>query len=169
MFLSCCSPMSTNVSCILPFIVFQANSLRLCERPPSGDAFKHPAGDANAPGLCKVFETGSNVDAVAIDAGLVKDDVTLVDAYAELHEATFFYIRIALRHRPLDCHCTLGGVHHAAKLGQDTVTGGINDAAAVLLNHGDHHGLMLLEAANRVGFIHAHRALYPAMSAARIA
>jgi len=93
----------------------------------------------------------------------------LIDADAKAHPASFLYVSIALRHGPLDCHCTLGGVHDAAKHGQDTITGGVNDATAVLLDHGEQDRLVLLESANRVGFIRAMRALYPAMSAARIA
>jgi hypothetical protein len=68
----------------------------------------------------------------------------LVDADAKAHAASFFYVNIALRHFPLDCHRTFGCVHDAAKLRQDTVTSGVNDATAVLLDHGEYGGLMLL-------------------------
>src|SRR5262245_17802795 len=122
----------------------------------AADVFIHLAGDANAPGLCKVFETRSDVDAVAIDAGVVKDDITLIDTDAETHATSFFYISIALRHRSLDRHRTFGCAHDAAKLRQDTVTSGVNDAAAVLLDHREYDSLMLLETANRIGFIRAH-------------
>jgi len=47
-------------------------------------------------------------------------------------------------------------VNDAAKLRQNPVAGGVNDAAAVLLDHGKHDRVMLLETANRAGFICAH-------------
>src|SRR5262245_1345100 len=89
-------------------------------------------------------------------SGLVNDDVTLVEADAEAHAVSFFYVSIALRHCPLDCHRALGCVHNTAKLRQDPITSGVNDAAAVLFDHGEHDGLMLLEITNRAGVIRAH-------------
>src|SRR5262245_11158039 len=129
----------------------QRRSRYLC-----GDLFIHLAGDTNSTGLCKAFETGSDVDAVAIDARVVKDDVTLIDADAKAHAARFFYVCIALRHCSLNCHPTLDCVHDAAKLRHDTVTSGVNEAAAVLRDHGEYDSLMLLETANRAGFICTH-------------
>jgi hypothetical protein len=48
---------------------------------------EHLAGDADAAGLRDPFEPRRDVDAVAIDPGLVVDDVTQVDADAEAHAA----------------------------------------------------------------------------------
>src|SRR4029450_5094079 len=122
----------------------------------AADVFIHPAGDANAPGLCKVFETGSDVDAVAIDTGVVKDDITLIDADAEAHAASLFHVGIALRHNPLDRHRALDCVHDAAELSEDPIACRVNYAAAVLLDHGEYDGLMPLETANCIGLIRAH-------------
>src|SRR5262245_42647265 len=122
----------------------------------AADVFIHLAADADTPWLGKVFEAGSDVDAVAIDADIVKYDITLVDANAEAHAASFVYISIALRHCPLDCYRALDCVHDAAELSEDAVTGGVNDTASVLFDHGENDGLMLLETANRVPFIRAH-------------
>jgi len=99
------------------------------ELHPTAYVLIHLAGDADPPWLGKVFEAGSDVGAVAIDAGIVKDNVTLIDADTQAHEARFVYASISLRHRPLDFYCTLGCVNDAAKLRQDPVAGGVNDAA----------------------------------------
>src|SRR5215467_9624777 len=98
----------------------------------------HLAGDANAPRLRNRFETSGNVDAIAVDAGVVKDNVTLIDPNAEMDTAGFFYSSIALRHRPLDCHRALNCIHYTAELCKDPVAGGINDAAAVLCDYGEY-------------------------------
>jgi hypothetical protein len=80
----------------------------------------------------------------------------LIDADAKAHAASVFHVGIALRHCPLDRHGALDCIHDAAKLSQDAVTGGVNDAAAVPFDHWEYDGLVLLETANRVGFIRAH-------------
>jgi hypothetical protein len=55
-----------------------------------------------AASLCDALQPGSNVDAVAIDAGLVVDYVTDIDADAELHAALRLDCGIALCHLGLD-------------------------------------------------------------------
>ena len=85
----------TEVSLTRSAIRSRCRSLR---GPNTANLVIHLAGDAAAAGLCKAFETGSHVDAVAIDTGIVKDDVTLIDADAEAqaamnsvrHERPFF-------------------------------------------------------------------------------
>src|SRR5215813_10375873 len=60
---------------------------------PAFDVEQHPAaivhlaGDANAPRLRNRFETGGNVDAIAVDAGVVKDNVALIDPNAAFTSA----------------------------------------------------------------------------------
>src|SRR5262249_41874815 len=82
----------------------------------AADVFMHLAGDANASRLCDAFKSGSNVDAVAVDAGVVKDDVTLIDADAEAQAAVFFHVSIALRHDTLDRHRALDRAQDTAEL-----------------------------------------------------
>src|SRR5215831_5100000 len=122
----------------------------------AGDVFIYLARDANPPRLRHGLETSSDVDAIAVDARLVKDDITLIDADAEVHPAGLFYPSIALRHRSLDCHRALCCIHYTAELCEDPVAGGINDAAAVLCDYGEYGRLMRLEAPNRAGFIRPH-------------
>jgi len=71
------------------------------ELHPTAYVLIHLAGDADPPGSAR-FRGGSDVDAVGIDAGIVKDNVTLIDADTEALEAWFVYISISLRHRPLE-------------------------------------------------------------------
>jgi hypothetical protein len=47
-------------------------------------------------------------------------------------------------------------IYHARELGKDTVTGCVNDAAAVLTDHGQDHGLVRLEIADSRFVISAH-------------
>ena len=89
----------------------------------AGDVFINLAGYANAARLSNGLETSSDVDAIAVDAGVIKDNVALVDPDAEPHAAGFLYTSIALRHRSLDCHRTLGGAHDTAELCEDPIAG----------------------------------------------
>jgi hypothetical protein len=57
----------------------------------AGNFFVHLAGDANPPRLRNRFETSGNVDAIAVDACVVKDNVAVIDSNAEVHTAGFFY------------------------------------------------------------------------------
>jgi hypothetical protein len=63
----------TNASCILP--AMSSNTLREIQMPPGSARFSRRAV-----------------------AGVVKDDVTLIDADAKAHAASFFYLSVALRH-----------------------------------------------------------------------
>ncbi len=87
----------------------------------AADVFVDPAGDTNSAGLCKAFEMGSELDAVAINAGCVRDDITLIEADAEAHAASLFHVGITPRHRSLDCDRALGCVHDATKLCEDPI------------------------------------------------
>src|SRR5262249_21751119 len=87
----------------------------------------------------------------------VKNDVTLIDADAEAHAANFFYISIALRHSSLDRYRALSCVHDATKFCEDPITGGVNDAAAVLFDHGEYDGLMFFEVANGAVLVSPHQ------------
>src|SRR5215831_16931405 len=59
----------------------------------------HLARDANAPRLRNRFEASSNVDAIAVDAGAVENNVTLIDPNAEVYAAGSFYASITPCHR----------------------------------------------------------------------
>ena len=92
------------------------------------------AGDADAAGLRDALEPRRNVDAVAVDPGFVVDNITQIDADAELHAARRRHPFVARRHDGLDLDRALGRADHARELGQDAVAGGVDDAAAVVAN-----------------------------------
>jgi len=72
------------------------------------------------------FETGSDVHAIAIETGIIEDDITLVYANPELHLTRRLNRCIALRHILLDGHRTLECVEDAGKLSENTVASRIN-------------------------------------------
>ena len=119
---------------------------------------EHLTGDADATGLRDAFEPGRDVDAVAVDPGLVVDDVAQVDADAEEHAARFGHPLVARRHDGLDLDRALGRVDHAGELGQDAVAGGIDDPTAVTADQGQNHGLMPLEITDRRRLVLPHEA-----------
>src|SRR5204863_335910 len=95
---------------------------------------EHLAGDADTARFRDALEPSRDIDAVAVDPGLVVDDVTQVDADAEPHAARLGHPLVACRHDGLDLDRALGRVDHARELGQDAVPRGVDDAAAVAAN-----------------------------------
>ena len=81
------------------------------------------------------------------------DDITQVDADAELHAARLGHLLVARRHDGLDLDRALGRVDHARELGQDAVPGGVDDAAAVAADQGQDRRLVPLEVADRRGLV----------------
>ena len=90
------------------------------------------------------MEPSRDVDAIAVDARVVKYNVTLIYADAEVHAAVFVHANIALRHRPLDCHRTLGGIQNATELREYSIARGVYNAAAVTGDHRQYDCLMRL-------------------------
>src|SRR5262249_630254 len=116
----------------------------------------HLTGDANAPRLCNAFKSSSDVDTIAVDASIVKNDVTQIDADADAHAAGVFHVGIALRHNPLDRHCALDCAHDTPKLSEDPIAGSVNDATTMLCDDGEHDGLVRLQIADGCLLIGTH-------------
>src|SRR3990170_7466276 len=93
------------------------------------------------------FEPGRDVDAGAVDPGLVVDDVPEVDADAEQHPAMLGHLLVARRHHALDLDRARGRADHAGKLGEDAIAGRVDDAAAIPAHQRQDHGLVALEVA----------------------
>ena len=140
MFLSCCAPRSVKVSGSF----FAPVRTQL-------------ARDADAARLGDALQACGDVDAVAVDARLVVDDIAEVDADAELHPTICFDGGVALGHRLLDGDRALDRVHDAGELGEDAVAGRVDDAAAVLGDHRQHDRLMRLEVADGTRLVSAHQ------------
>src|SRR5262245_17880811 len=69
--------------------------------------------DVNAPRLCDAFQAGRDVDALAINALRVVDDVPNIDAHAELHASRLLEWCVTLSHRVLNGDCAFERTHNA--------------------------------------------------------
>jgi hypothetical protein len=88
---------------------------------------------------------------------MVIDHVADIDADAELHAALGLNWGIALCHRGLDGERAFDRVHHAGKLGENAVSGGIDNAPGKFADHREHDRLVRFEIAHRARFIRAHQ------------
>src|SRR5262249_49382822 len=91
----------------------------------------HPA-DANPARLGESFEARSDVDPVAVDVPLFDDDIAQIDADAKLDALICRDFVIALARGALDRHRTSHRFDDAGKFHQQSVAGGLDDAAFVL-------------------------------------
>jgi hypothetical protein len=89
-----------------------------------------------------------DVDAVAVDPGLVVDHVAQIDADAKEHAPRRGHVRIACSHDRLNLHRALCRADRARELGEDAVARRVDDAAAVLADQRQDHGLVTLEVAD---------------------
>src|SRR5262249_8964766 len=80
------------------------------------------------------FETGGDVDAIAVDVPTVLDDVAEVDADAELGPPVRRHIGVARGHLALHLDRAADRVDDAHEFDQEAVAHGSDDAAAVLLD-----------------------------------
>ena len=79
------------------------------------------------------FATSSDVNAIAIDAGVVEGDVTLIDPDAETHAASFFYPALRSAIVRWIATATQAAFTALTKFCEDSIAGGVNDASAMLL------------------------------------
>src|SRR5215470_14848608 len=114
MFLSACSPMSSKASSSLPA------------------ASSHPRGDADPARLGQPLEAGGDIDAVAKDVAVLDDDVAHVDPDTKLDAVVGSCAGVALGHLALHFDRAAQRVDDAAELDQQPITGGFDQAAAVL-------------------------------------
>jgi hypothetical protein len=90
------------------------------------------AAEADAAGLGQGFQPRREIDPVAEDVAVVEDDVAEVDPDAELDAPGGRDIGVAFGHAVLDFDRAAHRVDDAAKLHQQAVAGGLDDAAMVL-------------------------------------
>ena len=86
---------------------------------------------ANAARLGDAFKPRGDIDAVTEDVVVIKNDVTDVDADAEFDPLILRYSGILLGHTALHFNRTSHRINCAGKLDQHTVTGCLDDAAAM--------------------------------------
>jgi len=92
----------------------------------------HPAGNADATGLGQSFEPRDEVDPIAENVAVLDDDVALMDAKAKLDPLFGWRACVPVRHRPLHLDGAAHGIDNAMELDQESVAGGLDDAAAML-------------------------------------
>jgi hypothetical protein len=91
--------------------------------------------DANPTGFGNAFEPGGDVDAVAVDVGVLDDHIAEVHADPE-SDPLFFRCRgIPLDHRPLYGQRAGNRFDHAHELDQQAIAGRLDDPAVVLCDH----------------------------------
>src|SRR5262249_57637383 len=79
------------------------------------------AGDANAAGFCNAFQPCRHVHTIPEDVSTIGNDVTNIDADAELDLLLLWNSGVALSHPTLDLDSASHRVNDAAELGQQPV------------------------------------------------
>jgi len=87
--------------------------------------------DADAARLGQAFEACCDIDAIAEDVAVLDNDVTLVDADAELDATAQGYWGVALGHCRPAFRPAHQSVDDAGELDQEPIAGGLDDAALV--------------------------------------
>src|SRR5215469_5319034 len=93
----------------------------------------HPA-EADPTGLGQTLQSGGQIYPVAVDVGVLDDDIALVDADPELDPLLRWNGSVALHHPALHLDSTSDRIDNAGKFDQQAVAGGLDDATAVLFD-----------------------------------
>src|SRR5262252_10020058 len=94
----------------------------------AGRLLLHAGGNANAARVRDFFNPGGNVHAVTKNATFFYNNVAEVDADTKTHAALRFDRCIALGHGLLDGERALNRLHDTCELGENPVSGGVDDA-----------------------------------------
>ncbi len=115
-------------------------------------------GDADPARFGQALEAGRHVHAVAVDVLALDDDLAEIDADAEVDLAVVRDTGVARGHRLLNLDGRLDGLGDAVELGQESVAGGLDDAAAVFLDlRVDEFVAQRLEADQSAGLVDLHQ------------
>ena len=93
-------------------------------------------GYADAAGLGERFQSGGDVDTLAVNILALDDDVTEIDANAQVNALVGRCAVIALRHLFLNSDRAFDSIDDAPEFGQKPVTHELEDAAVVFLDFG---------------------------------
>jgi hypothetical protein len=96
----------------------------------------HHPRHANPAGLRNRFEPRCDIDAIAINIPPVLDDVTEIDPYPKLNAAIRRHIGVSLGRRSLHFDRTAHRIDDAGEFDKQSVAGGLDDPASVLLDLG---------------------------------
>src|SRR4030095_5297681 len=117
------------------------------------------AGDEDPTGLGERFDARRDVDPIAKYIVAVDDDVTDVDADAELDLLLRRHPGIALGHAALQVHRAADGIDDAPELQQQDIAGGLDDATVVFGDLGvDQLAAMGSQRLQRAAFVATHEA-----------
>ena len=84
------------------------------------------------PGSARAFEARRDIDAIAKDVAILDDDVADIDADTKLDAVVGEYTVVAPGHLALHLDGAAQRIHHTAKLDQQPVAGGFDEAPLVL-------------------------------------
>jgi hypothetical protein len=116
MFLTCCSPMSSNEKELVAHLI------------------THHAADADPAGLSQSLEPRCDIDPIAVDVAPVLNDIAEIDPHPELDPAIGRHIGVSLRHLALHFNGATHRVDDARKLDEQAVARSLHDPAAVFLD-----------------------------------
>jgi hypothetical protein len=114
--------------------------------------------NADAPRLRQPFQSGRDVDPIAIDLLSLHHHIAHVNADAKLHLACGGQLSVSRFERALNRDRTLHGIDRTGELGQEIIPGRVHHSAAVLRDEGSHHLAVSSEGADRRFLILPHEA-----------
>jgi hypothetical protein len=113
--------------------------------------------NANRAGLGKRLQPGRDVDPVAEQIDAIDDDVADMHANAQLHRLVDGIARVLRGDRSLDRDRALHGIDRAAKVGDDAIAGGVEDAAPVRCDQLIDDDAACLQPRERADFVARHQ------------
>ncbi|HUL90270.1 MAG TPA: hypothetical protein VLU23_19070 [Pseudolabrys sp.] len=121
------------------------------------DLIVHDTRNHNAAGLSQCFQPRRHIDAITKNVVTVDNDITDIDADAELDAFLGRDIGVAFDHAALDVDDAAHRVDDTSMLDEHAVAGGLDDPAPVLSDLGINEFLaMRFELAQRAFLINAH-------------
>jgi len=122
------------------------------------DLIINKARDAYAAGLRQCLQPRGDVDAIAVDIVAIGDHVAEIDPDPERNAFALGHIGIAVDHCALHLDGAAHSIDDAPEFHEHAVTGGLDDAAAVLLDlRIDEFAAMRLEAIERAFLVRSHQ------------
>jgi hypothetical protein len=113
--------------------------------------------DANAARLGQRLQPRRDIDSVAEDVATIDDDVTEIDADAKADAPRLRNVPVAVEHGALDLGSAAHRVDDTAELHQQSVAGGLDDAAAMFGDlRVDEFPAMRLQPRKRALFVVSH-------------
>lgn len=76
----------------------------------------------DAAGISETLEPCGDIYSIAEDVSAIHDDITNIDAHAELNSSVARHLGIPLGHASLNINCTTQRIDDAAKLGQQSIS-----------------------------------------------